>query len=220
MANIILDYDGTIHDCAKIYVPAFYIGYKYLTDNGLAPLHDYSYEEVSSYLGYSVKAMWERFMPELAEEHKEKCGKIIGDEMMKMIVQGESVLYDGAEETLESLKKSGHTLIFLSNCMHDYMEAHRKAHNLDRFYSDYYCTEDFGFKSKPEIFMHIREKHDSEFIIIGDRYIDLETAEKFSLKSVGCNYGYCEKGELNHATATVEDVTEILATVEGFFASK
>ena len=23
MANIILDYDGTIHDCAKIYVPSF-----------------------------------------------------------------------------------------------------------------------------------------------------------------------------------------------------
>lgn len=23
MANIILDYGGTIHDCAKIYVPAF-----------------------------------------------------------------------------------------------------------------------------------------------------------------------------------------------------
>ena len=35
MANIILDYDGTIHDCAKIYVPSFYIGYKYLTETDL-----------------------------------------------------------------------------------------------------------------------------------------------------------------------------------------
>ena len=49
MANIILDYDGTIHDCAKIYVPAFYTGYKYLTDRGLAPVHEYSYNEVSGY---------------------------------------------------------------------------------------------------------------------------------------------------------------------------
>ena len=46
MANIILDYDGTIHDCAKIYVPSFYIGYKYLTDNGLAPIYEYSYERI------------------------------------------------------------------------------------------------------------------------------------------------------------------------------
>ena len=71
MANIILDYDGTVHDCAKIYVPSFYIGYKYLTDNGLAPIHEYSYEEVSDYLGYSVKDMWNRFMPELPQNEKD-----------------------------------------------------------------------------------------------------------------------------------------------------
>ena len=70
MANIILDYDGTIHDCAKIYVPAFYTGYKYLTDRGLAPVHEYSYNEVSGYLGYSVNEMWNRFMPELERSHR------------------------------------------------------------------------------------------------------------------------------------------------------
>lgn len=214
MANIILDYDGTIHDCAKIYVPAFYVGYKYLTDNGLAQPHDYSYDEVSSYLGYSVKVMWERFMPDLADEHQDKAGKIISDEMMKMIQDGKSVLYDGAEKMLELLKNSGHTLIFLSNCMNDYMNAHRKIHSLDRFYSDFYCTEDFGFKPKPEIFTHIKEKYTGEFIVIGDRYLDLEIAEKFSLKSVGCNYGYCEKGELDHASVTVESVAEIPSAVE------
>lgn len=209
MANIILDYDGTIHDCAKIYVPAFYTGYKYLTDRGLAPVHEYSYNEVSSYLGYSVNEMWERFMPELERSHRNKCSKIIGEEMLEMIIDGKSVLYNGAENTLQALKDSGHTLIFLSNCMHDYMEAHRKAHRLDRFYSDYYCTEDFGFISKPEIFTRIRNKFNGEFIIIGDRFLDLETAEKFSLRSIGCNYGYGEKGELNNADITVESVTDI-----------
>ena len=84
MANIILDYDGTIHDCAKIYVPAFYTGYKYLTDRGLAPVHEYSYNEVSGYLGYSVNEMWNRFMPELERSHRDKCGKIISEEMLKM----------------------------------------------------------------------------------------------------------------------------------------
>lgn len=214
MANIILDYDGTIHDCAKIYVPAFYTGYKYLTDSGLAPIHEYSYSEVSSYLGYSVNEMWERFMPELERSHRNKCSKIIGEEMLKMIIGGKSILYNGAEGTLESLKNSGHTLIFLSNCMHDYMEAHRKAHSLDRFYSSFYCTEDFGFISKPEIFTRIRNKFIGDFIIVGDRFLDLETAEKFSLRSIGCNYGYGEKGELDNADITVESVLEIPAAVK------
>lgn len=214
MANIILDYDGTVHDCAKIYVPAFYIGYKYLTDKGLAPVHEYSYEEVSSYLGYSVKDMWNKFMPELAEEEKNICGKIISDEMMKLITDGKSILYKGTEDVLQNLKKSGHNLIFLSNCMHDYMEAHRKVHRLDRFYCDFYCTEDFGFKSKPEIFTSIAKKHTGNFIIVGDRYLDLETAWKHNLKSIGCTYGYCEPHELDNADIMVSDISEIPSAVE------
>ncbi len=214
MVNIILDYDGTIHDCARIYVPAFYIGYKYLTDNGLAPVHDYSYEEVSSYLGYSVKDMWARFMPQLDDKYKNICGKIIADNMMEMIQNGKSVLYDGAEEALSELKSAGYTLIFLSNCMHDYMETHRKVHRLDRFYSDFYCTEDYGFRSKPEVFKEIRKKYDGEFIVIGDRFLDLQLAGNYALKSVGCLYGYCENGELDEASEIVSSAAEIPEAVE------
>lgn len=209
MANIILDYDGTIHDCAKIYVPSFYIGYKYLTDNGLAPIHEYSYKEVSGYLGYSLKEMWNKFMPDLPQSEKDTCSKIIGDSMMKLITNGQSVLYDGAEKVLKYLKENGHNLIFLSNCMHDYMEAHRKVHRLDRFYCDFYCTEDFNFAPKPDIFKNIALKHTGEFIVIGDRYLDLETAWKHNLKSIGCTYGYCNPHELDKANITVTDISEI-----------
>lgn len=214
MANIILDYDGTIHDCAKIYVPSFYIGYKYLTDNGLAPIHEYSYKEVSGYLGYSLKEMWNKFMPDLPQSEKDTCSKIIGDSMMKLITNGQSVLYDGAEKVLKYLKENGHNLIFLSNCMHDYMEAHRKVHRLDRFYCDFYCTEDFNFAPKPDIFKNIALKHTGEFIVIGDRYLDLETAWKHNLKSIGCTYGYCNPHELDKANITVTDISEIPSVVE------
>lgn len=213
MANIILDYDGTIHDCAKIYVPSFYIGYKYLTDNGLAPIHEYSYKEVSGYLGYSVKEMWDKFMPDLPQSEKDTCSKIIGDSMMKLITNGQSVLYDGAEKVLKYLKENGHNLIFLSNCMHDYMEAHRKVHCLDRFYCDFYCTEDFNFAPKPDIFKSIALKHTGEFIVIGDRYLDLETAWKHNLKSIGCTYGYCNPHELDKADITVTNISEIPSAV-------
>jgi phosphoglycolate phosphatase len=209
MANIIIDFDGTVHDCAKIYVPAFYKGYKYLTDKGLAPVHEYSYDEVSSYLGFSVKDMWNKFMPDLSQEEKDICGKIIGDEMAELTYKGKSVLYNGTEQALKTLKENGHNLIFLSNCMHDYMELHRKAHNLDRFYCDFYCTEDFGFSSKPEIFTHIQKKHSGDYIIIGDRFLDLEIAAKHGLKSIGCTYGYGTNHELDKADILVSSVSEL-----------
>ncbi|MCM1225832.1 MAG: HAD hydrolase-like protein [Clostridium sp.] len=209
MMNIILDFDGTIHDCGKIYVPAFRIGYKYLTDKGFAQPHEYSDSEITSYLGFTVKEMWRRFMPDLADEQKDICGKIIADEMTRLTECGKAKLYNGAEAALAELKNAGHRLIFLSNCMRSYMEMHRKAHDLDRFYSNFYCTEDFGFKSKPDIFKEIRGNFDGEFIVVGDRFLDLEIADVYSLKSIGCLYGYGEKGELNGATITIKDVSEL-----------
>lgn len=214
MANIILDYDGTIHDSRHIYVPAFREGVKHLTDNGLAPLCEYSDEEIAGYLGYSAQETWELFMPELEQRYRDESTKIVGAYMHKLTSEGKSVLYDGALKQLSRLKNSGHTLIFLSNCMHDYMEAHRKAHNLNCFYSAFYCTEDFGFKSKPEIFAEIEKQYGGEFIVVGDRCLDLEVAKRHGLKSVGCLYGYCKDGELDEATVKIKYANELSWAVE------
>ena len=214
MANIILDYDGTIHDSRHIYVPAFREGVKHLTDNGLAPLCEYSDEEIAGYLGYSAQETWELFMPDLEQKYRDESTKIVGAHMHKLTLEGKSVLYDGATEQLSELKALGHTLIFLSNCMHDYMESHRKAHNLDRFYSAFYCTEDFGFKAKPEIFREIEKRFNGDFIVVGDRHLDLEVARVHGLKSVGCLYGYCKDGELDGAAVKINSVKELSAAVK------
>ncbi len=209
MANIILDFDGTIHDCAKIYVPAFRIGYKYLTDNKLMEYREYSDEEIIDYLGYSPKAMWDKFAPELDESEKKKVTEIVSDQMELMTKNGEALLYSGAQKALKTLSDSGHRLLFLSNCLHRYMELHRKAHDLDRFYTDYFCSEDFNYMPKPEIFEIIRKKYDGEYIIVGDRYFDLETAWKHGLKSVGCIYGYCSEHELDKADILISDISQL-----------
>lgn len=209
MANIILDFDGTIHDCAKIYVPAFRIGYKYLVDNGLMEYKEHSDEEIISYLGYSPKAMWDKFAPELSDNEKKKVTEMVSDEMKSMTKNGKAVLYIGAEKALLTLSDNGHRLLFLSNCLHRYMELHRNVHYLDRFYTDYFCSEDFGYIPKPEIFKSIKEKYDGEYIIVGDRYFDLETAWAHNLKSVGCTYGYCQEHELDKADILISDVSQL-----------
>jgi phosphoglycolate phosphatase len=209
MINLIFDYDGTLHNCAKIYVPAFRVGYKYLTESGLADYKFYSDEEVSAYLGLSVKDMWEKFMPELADNEMLKCSKIISDAMLADIRTGRASLYDGTEETLKTLSEQGYRMIFLSNCMHDYMEEHKKAMKLDRFFSGFYCTDDFNMKPKYEIFETIRNNYDGDFIVIGDRYLDLQIAEKHNLKSIGCAYGYGSREELRYADIIVDSVTQI-----------
>ena len=209
MRNIILDFDGTIHDCAAIYVPAFRVGHKYLVDSGLMEYREYTDEEIISYLGFSPKEMWDNFAPELADSEKKKVTLMVSQYMAELTEKGKAVLYDGAKEALSALKRQGHNLIFLSNCLHSYMELHRRVHGLDEFFSAYYCSEDFGYIRKPEIFKQIQKEHEGYFTVVGDRYFDLEVAWEHGLKSIGCAYGYGKENELEQADVIINSIKEL-----------
>ena len=207
--NIIMDFDGTIHDCAAIYVPAFRVGHKYLVDSGLMEYREYPDEEVISYLGFSPKEMWNRFAPDLADSEKKKVTLMVSDHMAELTENGKAVLYDGAKKALAELKSQGHKLIFLSNCLHGYMELHRRVHRLDDYFSAYYCSEDYGYIPKPQIFEQIRKEHEGDFVVVGDRCFDLEVAWEHDLPSIGCAYGYCDEHELDRADVVIESIREL-----------
>ncbi|WP_326907963.1 HAD family hydrolase [Sedimentibacter sp. MB31-C6] len=209
--NLIFDYDGTIHNSITIYRPAFERAYEYLTSLGLAKERSWNELEIARWLGYSSKEMWDIFMPSLSKYHKEKCSQIIGETMLKLIDEGRAQLYTHSTEVLQQLKQSGYRLVFLSNCKRSYMNAHMKYFDLEKYFSSFYCTEDFDFKPKYIIFDKIKKDHDGEFIVIGDRYQDMEIALKHNLKAIGCIYGYGNSQELAFADMLVSEVKEILA---------
>lgn len=214
MKNLIFDYDGTLHNAVKIYEPAFLKAYDYLLESGYAQKQVMSSEKISHWLGFSAKDMWDNFMPNLPTEIKDKCSKIIGDEMLRLVQCNKAQLYPDALDVLGQLKNLGYNLIFLSNCKHMYMEAHNQAFGLDDYFGEFYCTEDYDFKPKYIIFETIKEKYDGEFIIIGDRFQDMEVAHRFGLKAIACRYGYGSEDELLYATYVVNKVSEIKVCVE------
>ncbi len=218
MANIILDFDGTIHDCEKIYIPAFKTGYKYLVDNRLTADKNLSDKEIVSYLGCPPKIIWEGIAPDTDEASQTHVVQIVYEEMKKLTLEGKSELYIGAEEALRKLIDMGHKLFFLSNCNHNYMELHKEAHGLSEFYTDFFCSEDFGYIPKSEIFTHIKEKYNGDFIVVGDRYLDLDIAFKHGLKSIGCTYGYCKAHELDNASMLISDASQLPDAVKSLTA--
>ena len=217
--NLIFDYDGTLHNSIKVYAPALRRTYAALAAAGHVPLRNFSDEEIGSWLGWSPKDMWNAFAPDLPDGLKEWSIKSVGRGMLQGIAAGNSELYPGTEEVLAGLRDAGHTLIFLSNCRHDYMEAHRREFDLDRFFSGFYCAEDYDQIPKPRIFEHIRAdfadrpEGRNEYVAIGDRFHDMELAYAHGLRSIGCLYGFGEPDELKDATAKVESITEIPAVV-------
>jgi phosphoglycolate phosphatase len=214
MTTLVFDYDGTLHDCIKIYAPAFRKAYAYLTDRGLADPREFSDSEISRWLGYTADDMWRKFQPQLSPEIRRHCKSIIGDECDRLTKAGKARLFDGAQEVLGRLKNDGYAMIFLSNCRTQYCRIHRELFELDRFFDEFYPAEDFGFIPKSEILRRICRGRTDLFLVIGDRFHDMEAAALCGFKSIGCRYGYALDGELDCADEKVGSVLEIPSAVK------
>ena len=208
--HLLFDYDGTLHETMRIYGPAFRMACEDLAARGLIePRHD-SDAEIAAWLGFSTPEMWRRFLPELPQQEKERSSRVIGGEMLRLVRAGQAALYPQAEATLAALKARGHTLILLSNCRRAYLQAHVQTFGLDRFFTACYCCEEFGDIPKYDSFPKIRARWPGDYVVIGDRFFDLEVAVRHDLPSVGCLYGYGSAEELSAATYRITSLPELL----------
>lgn len=208
--TIYFDYDGTIHDCIKIYAPAFRKAYEFLVEKNKAVPRQWKNEEIQKWLGYTSKSMWEKFMNDLDESVKNEASLIIGKEMEKQIAFGNAKLYDGALETLEQLKDMGYNLVFLSNCSISYMETSSKIFNLRYYFNDMICSEMYGYIPKHEILHKVKNNYEMNQVIVGDRFHDIESAVKNNIESIFCQYGYGDMSEGTDASVRIKDIQEIL----------
>lgn len=208
--TLVFDYDGTLHNTKHLYGCAFRKAYEMLVSEGYAEPRYYSDDEVSKYLGVSAPDMWKDFMPQLPDEVWQRASMVIGGEMIDGVLGGNALLYDGIPEALDALKARGCRLLMLSNCRHSYMEAHRSAVGLDRWFTDYFCAEDYNFIPKEDIFPILREKYpDTSYIMIGDRDSDFRVGTANALPIIGCSYGFGTPSELQVCTLTVASPSEL-----------
>lgn len=211
---VLFDYDGTLHNCNIVYAPAFRQVIGSLEEEGLLQHKDYTDEEIGSWLGWSVKDMWEAFAPGLDPAKVSQSSQMIGQAMLRGVSEGRAKLYAGVPKMLDQLVAAGYKLIFLSNCKNEYLTAHRKNFNLDKWFCDFYCGEDYEWKPKHEIFRIIRQEHPGEYIVVGDRFHDLEIAKVHGIQSVGCAYGYGSQEELAEADIVVKQPMDIVEAVK------
>lgn len=214
MANLIFDYDGTLHDCIRIYAPAFRRAYAQLVSDGAMPEREWEEAELSRWLGYSARDMWDAFAPNLPPEQKERCSQIIGREMLRAVQAGEARLYPGVPSLLDQLRTNGHRLILLSNCKRAYLEAHRVHFQLDQYFTSCFCGEDFNWIPKQVILRQMLPELNGETLVIGDRVHDMEAARQNGLRAIGCAYGYGTPEELHSASAVVSTPRELIGALD------
>lgn len=212
--TVIFDFDGTLHNTSHLYGEALRYAYKWLAQEGYAKEKLYTDEETAIYLGMTPKEMWQSFMPDLDEKIRQKASNMIGERMDYLVRNGYAILFDGVEELLTKLKADNYNLVILSNCRNAYMEEHKKAFNLEKWFDGFYPAEAYDFDTKENIFLKIKEKYPGDYIMIGDRKSDILVGTKHNIRTIGCLYGYAFENELNDADYLADKPEEIYEIIK------
>lgn len=193
--KVIFDFDGTIHKTHIIYKKAMEISLK----EAQIDLKDIDFK---SLIGKSPHSIWRSFgiNEEKIETMVKKTGAMMDENMMSF---GE--LFEGSIETLEYLKEN-YQLIICSNCRNSYMQAARKAYNLDRYFTSYITGEDHNYRDKYKI---LKDLSIGDFIMIGDRENDIDAGYKNNKKTIFAKYGYGDISESKNADYIIEDIREL-----------
>ena len=206
---LIFDYDGTCYETLGIYGEAVRTAEKWANDRGYYASHSSEDRFLRKYLGVNAGDMWEEFMPDAPEDIRRQGSLIVQEGMLEGIRLNRGGLYEGIPRLLEKLKAAGHVLLILSNCTIKYRDAHWKAYGLDRWFSEFYCSEAFGGIPKEEIFKTLSKEYPGEYIMIGDRYSDMKVGYEHGFDTVACDYGYGSPEELKDARYHVKSVDEL-----------
>lgn len=203
--TVIFDFDGTLHDINYLY---YSVINKVLEEENISG--KISLNKAKTYLGYSPIDMWNDFMPEIDISLKNKLIKKVGTNLEKNILENKSHLYNGSINVLDELKKSNKDLIIISNCTNSYKEKVINRFNLEKYFKNFYTSEEYGFLPKEYILKDIMPKYKKDYIFIGDRFHDIKAANENNIKSIFCSYGYGKKEESIGASYIIDEISEVL----------
>ena len=212
----IFDLDGTLLNTIKDLGEAVNFA---LDRNGF---HTHSVASYPYFVGNGVRRLIERSLP---EDARKKASVV--EAMLKDFKQyynehntDRTVPYEGIRETLEQLSSNGVQLAVASN---KYQEATVKI--INHYFPDIPWVavqgQQDGIPVKPDpsiVFMILAQAHISkqETIYIGDSGIDMETARRACIDSVGVTWGFRPVKELKeyHANVIINKPQDIVPIVE------
>lgn len=212
----IFDLDGTLLNTIKDLGDA--VNYA-LDRNGF---HTHSVASYPYFVGNGVRRLIERSLPEDARKSSTTVNTMLKDfkQFYNEHNTDRTEPYDGIPELLQQLQDNGVQLAVASN---KYQQATLKIINTFFPNIDWVAIvgqqEDIPIKPDPSIiFMILAQAHISkqDTIYIGDSGIDMETARRACIDSVGVTWGFRPVKELKeyHANVIINRPQDILPIIE------
>ena len=194
---VIFDLDGTLLNSIEDIADALNAS---LEEMGY-PVHKLS--EFNHLVGDGVFQLCERALPDGEKHHAAELQSKFSQHYRKNATH-KTAPYDGIKEVLEELGKRNIKLAVASNKVHEFSVEMVKNYFGDIFDIILGNAAERPKKPQPVIIYDILEYtgiDKSEAVMTGDSDVDIFTARNAGIKSIGCEWGYRGRKELQEAGA-------------------
>ena len=195
------DLDGTLHWTEKALVPAIQ---RAMEDMGVDPAPA---ERINSLYGEPLEEFCRLLLGRGpgSDCHLFRLG-IRRHQKRTLPLSGE--LYPGVRELLERLRKAGASMAVISNAGEDYIRLVLNSFGIGDYFQSL-LGADTGLSKALRLRSLLEPGNWAAAVMVGDRYHDLEAAERNGVPSIGCLYGYGSREELEPADILVESPAEV-----------
>ncbi len=208
--GILFDLDGTLWDSAIGVADSWNHALE-----GMGRPERITAEGVHGLMGRTMDAIARAIFPDEEEEKGWRMMEVCLEEENAWLRERGGILYEGLEETLQTLKERGYFLAIVSNCQEGYIEAFLEYHGLARYFDD---TENFGHTRHGKAYnirlVTERNGLDRAFYL-GDTRGDYDAAEEAGISFVHAAYGF---GTVPEGTPAIQDIRELPGQAEIMFA--
>lgn len=207
---IIFDCDGTVLDTFDLIEKTVF-----RTFEEKLPDYNLTLEEAHAFFGPLIDESFRKYA-NTDEEVEEliNCYRNINEKIMPKYIKA----FDGIEEVLKELKKSGFKIAIVSNKVTDAVVQGLKICNINQYFDLIIGAEKMDHpKPAPDGIkkaLELLKKKDA--ILIGDTIIDIETGKNASIDTIGVTWCKTTKEEFkrNKATYIINRPDEILKIVK------
>ena len=207
MKLIILDLDGTLIDSLDDLTDA--------TNHARATysLPPLSAADVRQLIGQGARRLVERALPGLSSEEVDRGLELFLRYNFEQIAVKTS-FYPGVVETLERLAAAGLTLAVASNKSEGHCREVLRLLGADRHLAAILGADSVAErKPSPEPIFHLMRRFGcsaAETVMVGDSINDVQAGKAAGVFTVGCDYGYGPRHELDGADLIIGSFPELL----------
>lgn len=216
----IFDIDGTLVDSRRIIALAMDDAFR---REGLSLP---GYEVTRQIVGLSLEVAIDRIAPKtvdhdgvkrLTQNYKDAFIKARQDPQMQ------SPLYGGAMDILDNLRREGWEIGVATGKSRRGLDAVIERLQLGDYFSAHYCADDGPGKPHPfmvDANLKALSRRPEEAVMIGDTSFDIHMAQAASVATIGVDWGFHTRSELENARADVivSKMSELGAELSGFAA--